>query len=144
MIRDDVYEEIVRLQEHAESLTTSPPPPSGARHPRPLRLRPRRAWGDDAALEGCVIAVASGLNPSEWRLFGAATPVRRWGLSHGQRELEAEATAWLVSRRSGIETRSAEYIADFLSSETDLMAISTFAILAAAHRIEARGDATRR
>jgi len=36
-------------------------------------------------------------------------PSRR-GLEHHIREMEAEAVAWLVARRAGLETRSAEYL----------------------------------
>jgi hypothetical protein len=57
-------------------------------------------------------------------------------LTLGQRELEAEAVSWLVSRRLGLETRSAEYLAGYVG-ENDLSRISTFAITAAAHRVEA-------
>ena len=61
---------------------------------------------------------------------------RRDQLTHGQRELEAEAVSWLVSRRLGLETRSAEYLSGYVSKD-DLKYISTFAIIAAAHRVEA-------
>ena len=54
----------------------------------------------------------------------------------GQRELEAEAVSWLVCQRLGLETRSAEYLAGYVD-DNDLDRISTFAITAAAHRIEA-------
>jgi hypothetical protein len=57
-------------------------------------------------------------------------------LTRGQRELEAEAVSWLVCRRLGLETRSAEYLAGYVH-EDDLGRISTFAITAAAHRVEA-------
>jgi antirestriction protein ArdC len=57
-------------------------------------------------------------------------------LTIGQRELEAEAVSWLVCRRLGLETRSAEYLAGYVD-EDDLGRISTFGITAAAHRVEA-------
>jgi hypothetical protein len=57
-------------------------------------------------------------------------------LTRGQRELEAEAVSWLVCRRLGLETRSAEYLSDYVELG-DLERISTFVITAAAHRIEA-------
>ena len=61
---------------------------------------------------------------------------RSGALTLGQRELEAEAVSWLVCRRLGLETRSAEYLAGYVDDD-DLGRISTFAITAAAHRIEA-------
>ena len=61
---------------------------------------------------------------------------RSGDLTLGQRELEAEAVSWLVCRRLGLETRSAEYLAGYVE-ENDLGRISTFAITAAAHRVEA-------
>jgi hypothetical protein len=73
-------------------------------------------------------------------------PDRRRLLSLGQRELEAEAVSWLVCRRLGLETRSADYLSHYVA-DGDLQEISTFAITSAAHRIEAwrstRGAATK-
>jgi len=60
-------------------------------------------------------------------------------LTKGQRELEAEAAAYIVCARAGIETQSADYLALHVKPG-DLEAISVFAILNAANRIEARGD----
>jgi hypothetical protein len=60
-------------------------------------------------------------------------------LTQGQQELEAEATAYIVCARVGIETRSADYLALHVQPG-DLEAISVFAILAAANRIEARSN----
>ena len=80
-----------------------------------------------------------------WRMssgiFIAAISRDRWAgrsgkLTTGQRELEAEAVSWLVCRRLGLETRSAEYLAGYVDKD-DLGRISTFAITAAAHRVEA-------
>lgn len=65
-------------------------------------------------------------------------PDRRLTLTLEQRELEAEAAAWLVCQREGIAPRSAAYLSDYISTEA-LQGISVFAIMAAAHRIEARG-----
>ena len=65
---------------------------------------------------------------------------RSGALTLGQRELEAEAVSWLVCQRLGLETRSAEYLAGYVD-DNDLDRISTFAITAAAHRIEARRQA---
>jgi hypothetical protein len=60
-------------------------------------------------------------------------------LTGGQCELEAEAVSWLVCRRLGLEPRSAEYLSAHVG-DGDLDRISTFAITAAAHRVEARGS----
>jgi hypothetical protein len=62
---------------------------------------------------------------------------RRNQLTRGQRELEAEAVSWLVCRRLGLETRSAEYLSGYVKGD-DLDHISPFVITSAAHRIEAR------
>jgi hypothetical protein len=75
-------------------------------------------------------------------------PKRRWpdrskSLTHNQREIEAEAAAWLVCSRAGLETRSAEYLSGYVSEE-DLKEISAFSIFFAAHRIEARGEKIKR
>jgi antirestriction protein ArdC len=61
---------------------------------------------------------------------------RSSGLTQGQREFEAEATAYLVCRRIGLETKSADYLAGYLST-TDRDHISYAAIIRAAARIEA-------
>ena len=61
---------------------------------------------------------------------------RRGVLNMGQRELEAEAVAWLVCRRLGLETRSADYLSLYVTAD-DLKRISPYAIASAAHRIEA-------
>ena len=71
-------------------------------------------------------------------------PKHRWPdrskkLTRDQREIEAEAVAWLVCSRSGIETRSVDYLSNYVS-EDDLKKISTYSIFFAAHRIEARGE----
>lgn len=60
-------------------------------------------------------------------------------LTSGQQELEAEAAAYIVCARAGIGARSADFLALHVKPE-DLDAISVFAILNAANRIEARGD----
>ena len=52
---------------------------------------------------------------------------RSKGLTPTQRELEAEAVAWLVSSRAGIEARSADYLAHIVKPE-DLSGISVYAI----------------
>ena len=60
---------------------------------------------------------------------------RRGVLTVSQREFEAEATAYLVCRRIGIETRSADYLAGYLS-EADRHHVSYATIIRAAARIE--------
>lgn len=64
-------------------------------------------------------------------------PDRSRVLSHAQQEMEAEAVAYLVCGRAGLETRSAEYLSDLIV-EDDLEHISAFNILNALNRIEAR------
>ncbi len=54
-------------------------------------------------------------------------------------ELEAEAAAYIVCQRLGIETNSVEYLAPYINDAL-LCTISAYAILAAANRIEARSD----
>lgn len=65
-------------------------------------------------------------------------PDRR-GLSVEQKEVEAEAVAWLVCKRLGIETRSPQYLREIID-KTDLSCISMYAIFEAANRVESRTD----
>jgi hypothetical protein len=66
-------------------------------------------------------------------------PDRRGCLTESQEEIEAEAVAWVVCRRARITTNSAEYLRPHLTVDA-LSKISMFAILAAAHRVEARSE----
>ena len=66
-------------------------------------------------------------------------PSRAGALTGSQQELEAEAVAWLVCRRAGIEPRSAKYLS-FHVQPDDFARVSVYAISSAAHRIEARGE----
>lgn len=59
----------------------------------------------------------------------------RSGLSHGQVELEAEAVAWLVCQRRGIQSRSKEYLSSLIPG-VDLQKVSMYTIFNAANRIE--------
>lgn len=61
----------------------------------------------------------------------------RTRLTYPQRELEAEAVAWLVCERTGIQSRSREYLASLVSDES-IQGISPYAIFEAANRIESR------
>lgn len=61
----------------------------------------------------------------------------RTKLTTSQREMEAEAVAYLVSRRFGLQVRSAEYLKSHASSE-NLLAISKRLIVEATNRVEAR------
>ena len=111
-----------------------------------------------AAQERFRIKLNAGMNePSRFATLGhelahiycghlGGDPRNRWPdrssvLTIGQRELEAEAAAWLVCRRAGVETRSADYLSGYISNDDDLKIISSFAIMAAANRIEARAKA---
>lgn len=68
----------------------------------------------------------------------AAWPDRRNEVSsHAQRELEAEATCWLVCNRNGVTSRSKEYLARLIT-QADVAKVSMFSIFMAANRIEAR------
>lgn len=58
-------------------------------------------------------------------------------LTHQQRELEAEAVAWLVCQRTGVEPRSREYLRELATAEA-IAGISMYAIYDAANRVESR------
>lgn len=64
-----------------------------------------------------------------------AWPSRRQMLNLAQREIEAEAVCWLVCKRAGVRTRSAEYLSRHVSSEA-VRGISVFSILSAVNRVE--------
>jgi hypothetical protein len=64
-------------------------------------------------------------------------PDRSSGLSLGQREMEAEAVAYLVCKRLSLETRSSEYLKNHVTLE-NLYAVSKRLIIEAVNRIEAR------
>lgn len=61
----------------------------------------------------------------------------RSNLNKSQREMEAEAVAYLVCRRFGLEVRSAEYLKNHATPE-NLLGISKRMIVEATSRIEAR------
>jgi hypothetical protein len=65
---------------------------------------------------------------------------RRWpsrvGLTRTQQELEAEGVAFIVGRRLGLLSYSAEYLAGHLSRQEDLQEISVDMIVKVAGRIE--------
>jgi len=63
----------------------------------------------------------------------------RHGLNQAQKEVEAEAVAWLVCQRNGVETRSREYLNEYLNI-ADLSGISMYAIFEAANRVESRSS----
>ena len=58
-------------------------------------------------------------------------------LTYPQRELEAEAVAWLVCQRTGVQSRSNEYLSKLVSEES-IAGISPYAIFEAANRVESR------
>jgi hypothetical protein len=64
-------------------------------------------------------------------------PDRSGALSLSQREMEAEAVAYLVCRRFNLEVRSAEYLKNHVTPG-NLLAISKRMIIEATNRIEAR------
>lgn len=61
----------------------------------------------------------------------------RTALGHHEREIEAEAAAWLVCRRNDVETKSAAYLLGHLQ-QAELSKVSMYAIFEAANRIESR------
>lgn len=63
----------------------------------------------------------------------------RVNLTQGSIETEAEATAFIVCRRLGLATHSAEYVAIYLQSEEDRKAVSLDWITRVAGRIEEMG-----
>ena len=64
-------------------------------------------------------------------------PDRSRTLSLSQREMEAEAVAYLVCKRFSLEVRSAEYLKNHVTTE-NLLAVSKRMIIEATNRIEAR------
>jgi hypothetical protein len=72
------------------------------------------------------------------------TPNERWWRDRrGQplevRELEAESVSYLVCRRLGLDSPAAEYLADYVRSDTEMPPLSLDCILKAAGLIEAMG-----
>jgi len=67
----------------------------------------------------------------------------RQGMPNPLRELEAEAVAWLVCGRRGIEPNSPDYL-HTLVPKVNLADVSMFSIYSAANRVEAGAMATRR
>jgi hypothetical protein len=63
----------------------------------------------------------------------------RLGLNRRQRELEAEAVAYMVCRRAGLATSSADYLAGYLSRTADLAGISVDMVTKVTGRIERMG-----
>ena len=66
----------------------------------------------------------------------------RLGLRRAQRELEAEAVAFLVCRRAGLVTSSAEYLAGYLANPEDLHGVSVDMIMKVAGQVERMGRET--
>ena len=63
----------------------------------------------------------------------------RWGLRRTKKELEAEATAYLVCKRAGLATTSADYLAGYLENPNDLQGISVDMIMKVSGHIERMG-----
>jgi len=64
----------------------------------------------------------------------------RLNLAYAVTEMEAEAVAYIVCRRAGLHTRSAEYLSSFVEEETGLESISLDLVSRAAARIEEMGQ----
>lgn len=65
----------------------------------------------------------------------------RLNLRRNQREIEAEAVGYIVCRRAGLTTRSAEYLAGYIRSVDELARISIDLIMKVAGLIERMGKA---
>lgn len=63
----------------------------------------------------------------------------RLNLTKNQREIEAETVAYIVCRRAGLTTKSAEYLAGYIGSPDDLTRISIDLIIKVAGLIEHMG-----
>ncbi|MGA2557279.1 MAG: hypothetical protein ABSG04_13495 [Verrucomicrobiota bacterium] len=63
----------------------------------------------------------------------------RLTLPYAVTEIEAEAVAYIVCRRIGLQTRSAEYLSSFVEEDEDLESISLDLVSRAAARIEEMG-----
>lgn len=55
---------------------------------------------------------------------------------HEQRELEAESVAYLICKRNGVESKSEEYLANFVNANTTMGNLDFYLILKAAGQIE--------
>lgn len=62
--------------------------------------------------------------------------LQRNHLSKSAKELEAEAISFLICKKLGLETRSAEYLAGYIRSERDLLEFSYETVIKTADRIE--------
>jgi hypothetical protein len=63
----------------------------------------------------------------------------RLNLPHNVAEIEAESVAYVVCRRAGLRTHSAEYLSSFMEDSADLDSISLDLVSRAAGRIEEMG-----
>ncbi len=63
-------------------------------------------------------------------------------LTHAERELEAEAVAWLVCNRTGVAPRSREYLSSLATAQA-INGVSMYAIFDAANRVESRTAPTK-
>ena len=61
---------------------------------------------------------------------------KRVGLSHAQRELEAESVAYLVCRRNGVHPKSETYLSGFVKGETKDSNLDIYQIMRAAGQVE--------
>ncbi|GAG47110.1 unnamed protein product [marine sediment metagenome] len=60
----------------------------------------------------------------------------RMNLTRNQKEIEAESVAYIVCRRLGLITKSAEYLTGYIKDENDLSRISVDLITKVAGKIE--------
>jgi len=57
-------------------------------------------------------------------------------ISRTAKELEAETISYLISKKIGLESRSAEYIASYIKSDKDLIEFSYETVIKIADKIE--------
>jgi len=60
----------------------------------------------------------------------------RYGLSHSDREIEAESVAYIVCGRNGVELKSHSYLSSFVDADTTVDNIDIYQIMKAAGQVE--------
>jgi hypothetical protein len=60
----------------------------------------------------------------------------RRGLSHAQVELEAESVAYLVAKRTGVESKSEKYLSNYAENNEDVGAMDLYSVMRAAGQVE--------
>ena len=60
----------------------------------------------------------------------------RTGMTHVQRELEAESVAFLVCKRNGVESKSETYLANFVQQNTTIERLDLYQVMRATGQVE--------